>query len=285
MAVLSKCQKISHDLGMLPQYIIYFFNKLPIRKKVIDDAISKYNKKRKFVYFGTWYLHGHKNKLKFRKPYDKVLQNVFSQSLNSTKTFLSFIKENKEKFKIKKKILFSIAYCYSEYSIHFISFIFDPERKKLIHFDPGVRLYKEGQDILVPSVINVFKKTNLIKSHIELGKTCTKYIYNLKKEQIGIQFNGKSRDAYCQSWTLCFLIHEIKHYDESMETFCRLKPVNRKLYLYKDFIIPFLEKNRKYMQTILKMLVSDGYNAEKPLTYLKLLKNQVKTCKKSTWKV
>ena len=41
------------------------------------------------------------------------------------------------------------------------------------------------------------------------------------------------------------------------------------LYLYKDFIIPFLEKNMKYMQTILKMLVSDGYKTKKPLTYLR----------------
>ncbi len=285
MAVLSKCQKSAHDLGMLPQYIIYFFNQLPIRKKVIHDAISKYHKKQKFVYFGTWYLHGKKDELKFRKPYDKVLQNIFSTSLTPQKNFLTFMKQNKEKFKIKKKILFTVAYCYSKCSIHFISFIFDPENKKLIHFDPGVRLYKEGQDILVPSVIEVFRKTNLIKSHIELGKTCPKYVYNLKKEQIGIQFNGKSRDAYCQSWTLCFLIHEIKHYDESVETFCRLKPVNRKLYLYKDFIIPFFEKNLKYMQIVLKMLKDDGYSVKKPLTYLKLLKNQVKSCKKSTWKV
>ena len=278
----NRCEIVNDKLSYLAQYIIYFFNRLPNRNKVIRDAIKREKKDHAFTNFGTWYVHGPKHELKFCKPFDKELHPNL-RKLSKELNVLQFMKKFKKDFEIRRKILFTVCYCYGKQSVHFISFIYDPVKRQLIHFDPGYLLYPEGQKILVPSIVAVFKKCKLIdntaSSDIELGGDCKKYLYNLQKQEIGIQFNGRNRDAFCQSWTLHFLVNEIHKYDKSIEKYCRIKAPNRPLYLFKHFIIPFLESDPQYMSTIVNDLKLDVSSTKSPKTYLKLLKEKVKVCR------
>ena len=277
----NRCMIVNEELGKLGQYIIYFFNKLPIRTKVIRNAIYQYKKDDKFCYFGTWYVEGPKFKLKFTDPYDEELKKDLEKN-----TFVhDFMKKNKHSFELKRKILFTVCYCYKINSVHFISFIYDSKKRKLICFDPGVHCYPEGQKILVPSIVKIFKQLKLIenneygKAYNELGDDCPQYQYILRQEPIGIQYNGKSKDAFCQSWSLFFLVDQIKQYDENIEDLCRIVPENRELHLYKHFIIPFLEKNPNYLKEIIEDLKEEYDYSKKPKTYLKLLKEYIDVCK------
>ena len=278
---MNRCMVVNKELGRLGQYIIYFFNKLPIRTKVIRSAIKQYKKDDKFCYFGTWYVEGPKLKLTFRDPYDEELKKDFKEKMS----VYHFIKKHKEDFELKRKILFTVCYCYEDYNVHFVSFIYDSKKRKLTHFDPGVHCYPKGQEVLVPSIVNVFKRLKLIeknkygKSHDELGDDCPRYNYKLKNEPIGIQYNGKNKDAFCQSWTLFFLIDQIKHYDENIEELCRIVPENRELHLYEHFIIPFLKKDSSYLKEIIEDLKDEISHPKKPKEYLKLLEEYIHVCK------
>ena len=279
-----ECSIIDNDLGLLGQYIIYFFNRLPIRTKIIREEIEKNRKDDTFCYFGTWYVEGRKNRLRFRSPFDSELHSDL-ESLSRSFTLNQFLRKFKKKFQIKRKVIFTVCYCYEEGKVHFVSFIYDSDSKKLMHFDPGIHLYQEGQTVLVPSIVNGFVKANLIpkeKSDIEIGTQCARYIYNLKKENIAIQYNGQDKDAYCQTWTLAFLLKEIRKSTKNIEHFCTIIPENRSLYLYKEFIIPFLRKNKKYMEEIVKDMKEDyDYSLEfkTPKEYLELLDLKIKNCK------
>lgn len=279
-----ECSIIDNDLGLLGQYIIYFFNRLPIRTKIIRQEIETNRKDDTFCYFGTWYVEGRKNRLRFQDPFDSELHSDL-ESLSKSFTLNQFLRKFKKKFQIKRKVIFTVCYCYEEGKVHFVSFIYDSDSKKLMHFDPGIHLYQEGQTVLVPSIVNGFVKANLIpkeKSDIEIGTQCARYIYNLKRENIAIQYNGQDKDAYCQTWTLAFLLKEIRKSTNNIEHFCTIIPENRSLYLYKEFIIPFLRKNKKYMEEIVKNMKEDyDYLLEfkTPKEYLELLDLKIKNCK------
>ena len=283
----NRCQIVNQELGRLGQYIIYFFNKLPIRSKVIKSAITQYKKDDKFCYFGTWYLRGQKFKLNFDSPYDKELETDFDD-FQKNMSLSNFIKKHVEHFELKRKILFTCCYCYDYASVHFVSFIYDSKRRKLTHFDPGVHVYPKGQEVLVPSVVKAFKRAKLIeknkygKSNDELGDDCPRYQYILKQEPIGIQYDGNHRDAFCQSWTLFFLVDQIKHFDESVEDLCRITPENRELHLYQHFIIPFLKKKGnypKYLKEIIESLKEEEeIKVKSPKKYLELLEDYINVC-------
>ena len=281
-----RCQIVNEELGRLGQYIIYFFNKLPIRSKVIKSAIRQYKKDDKFCYFGTWYLRGPKFKLNFDDPYDHELETDF-EFFKKNMTLSNFLKKHSGNFELKRKIMFTCCYCYDYASVHFVSFIYDSKRRKLTHFDPGVHLYPKGQEVLVPSVVKAFKLAKLIeknkygKPNDELGDDCPRYQYILKQEPIGIQYNGNNRDAFCQSWTLFFLVDQIKHFDESVENLCRIIPENRELHLYEHFIIPFLKKKGnypKYLNEIIQDLKDEDVKVKSPKQYLKLLEDYINVC-------
>lgn len=279
-----ECSIINEDLGILGQYIIYFFNRLPIRSHIIREEIEKKQKDDTFCYFGTWYVEGRRNRLRFREPFDSELHSKLD-SLSKTHSLNQFLKKFKKKFKMKRKIIFTVCYCYEEGKVHFVSFIYDSNTRKLIHFDPGIHLYEEGQNVLVPSIVNGFIGANLIpkhKSDVELGTQCARYVYNLKKENIAIQYNGEDKDAYCQTWTLAFLLKEIRKSSKNIEQFCTIIPENRSIYLYKEFINPFLRKNKKYMEDIVKDMkedYSDFIEFKTPKEYLELLDLKTKKCK------
>merc|ERR1711988_104793 len=80
--------------------------------------------------------------------------------------------------------------------------------------------------------------------------------------------------------TLCFLVNEIRTYEISIKRFCVVNPANRSLYLYKQFIIPFLDPSKNnYLEQIVHNMKEDGYdNIKSPEKYLQLLKQQVSSC-------
>jgi hypothetical protein len=274
-----QCSIIHNELGPLGQYIIYFFNRLDIRSEIIKNAIRKKKKDNLFCYFGTWYVEGNKNNLKFRSPYDKQLH----PDLKNYSDVNDFMLKFKTSFQLKRKILFTVCYCYEDNRVHFVSFIYDSSKKSLYHFDPGYYLYREGQTILVPSIVNAFQNAGLIRKDTEeIGKQCPRYIYDLKENEIAVQYDGRDKDSYCQTWTLCFLVNEIQTYEKSIKKFCVINPENRSLYLYKQFIIPFLDSDQNnYLQEIIYNMKVDGYdNLKSPEKYLQLLKQQVSSCAK-----
>ena len=284
-----RCSVVNYELGKLGQYIIYYFNKLKVRSKIIKNAIKKYKKDDKFHYFGTWGLEGSVYRLKFREPFDKEVSDC--EFFEKNMSLSDFIKLHKDEFEIKRKVIFTCNYCYNfsefSYSTHFVSFIYDSKRRKLTMFDPGIDCYPQGQDILVPSIVRCFKKNKLIsknkygKSHDELGDDCQNLKYTLKQEPIGIQYNGVSKDSFCQTWTLMFLVDQIKKFDEQVQNLCRIVPENRELYLYKTFIIPFLKKDKKYLKEIINNLKDDVDHVKTTDEYIQLLDEYVNVCRVS----
>ena len=211
-----RCKVVNDNLANIGQYIIFFMNRVDIRGKIIKEMIRKEKKNKIFQYCGTWYVEGKKNKLKFTDPFDK---NIPSDKNSKNLNVNSFIKTYRETFCFEKKILFTVVYCYEEGNVHFVAFIYDPTDRTLKHFDPGVHLYPVGQKIIVPSIHKAFYDAKLVdrktlKMDDEVGTHCKKYIYGLKDRELGIQYNGQNKDAFCQSWSLHWLLDNIQKYNK-----------------------------------------------------------------------
>ena len=279
-----RCKVVNDNLANIGQYIIFFMNRVDIRGKIIKEMIRKERKKKIFQYCGTWYVEGKKNKLKFTDPDDDNIPfDRTSKYLNVNR----FMKTCRETFCSEKKILFTVVYCYEEGNVHFVAFIYDPMDRTLKHFDPGIHLYPVGQNIIVPSIHKAFYDAKLVdkknvKSDDEIGKDCKKFIYGLKDRELGIQYNGVNKDAFCQSWTLQWLLDNIQKYNKSIKKYCIVKPKNRVLYLFQHFIIPLMEDHPNYLKNIIKEYKEDKELKSESMTaenILKLLKQKVKVCK------
>ena len=80
------------------------------------------------------------------------------------------------------------------------------------------------------------------------------------------------KTPFVQSWTLFFLIDQIRNFNESVEGMCSVAPENRELYLYREFIIPILESNESYLKKIINNMKSQIAQPKSPEQYKKLLK-------------
>ena len=221
------------------------------------------------------------NQLIFLKYSDysiwKKLLPQHKKSYYFSKKFTNFLKENRQLFS-KKKILFTVCLHYNLRNVHYVSFVYDYSKKFLVSFDPGVMLYPEGQDIIVKGIVDSFQKANLLMKTTELGSSCYKYRYHFKNEKIGIQYNIEDKDAWCQSWSLYFLIEQIKNND-IIEKVCKTYPYNREIYLMENFIIPILKQNEKYIyEIVLDLCISNEVTVD-PEKVIEYLQNYTKYCK------
>lgn len=295
-----KCLETNSKLGPIPQHIIYHFNEKEVRNKIITESIRENRKQDEYTYLGTFNIQDETRgsstkqnqpvdvvvtspfefslwfddklqskdtseeqkrqirKLKSHSNFGKIQENAYGRELLN-----DFIKAYKSLFEKRPKTIFTVCYHYKEANVHFVSFLYLKENKELYSFDPGVGLYEEGQDILVPKIVESFQKSALLppsgsNNHLELGKMCPKFRYIFRNEPIGIQYNGKTKDAFCQTWTLYYLVQTIQ--DQTIvKKLCQKHPANREVYLFKEFIIPILEKNPDYVQKIyLSTHVSEG---------------------------
>jgi len=137
-----------------------------------------------------------------------------------------------------KKYLFTVAYRYRSNRIHYVAFVYDASTHQLICFDPGYNLYLYGRFKIIPIVISIFKQS--IPSLVVQGKCpMTKY---------GIQFTNQSKfpaDAFCQTWTLFFLISYLhKNGDISFfKEWCKIPPSKRQYFLLHHFVLPTTKKH------------------------------------------
>lgn len=278
-----ECQEINQILGILPQHIIYYFNDLDVRNYVINSHITKLKKQDKFCNFGTINMKNKENGdiilcddydiktwRKFKKS--KKIQNYYDKNIND------FFHEMRDVFLLKPKTVFTVCLHYNQVSVHYVSFIYDRRTKELISFDPGVHVYPEGQDVIVPTIKNVFENIKLLKKNTELGNTCYQHRYFFENEPIGIQYNSETKDAFCQNWTLYFLVEQIKSHN-IIRRVCRIHPANREIHLFRDFIIPMLLERRKFVHGICDSVFRESNKIYLPNEVVQLLNIYTKSCK------
>ena len=252
---MSKIKKetSSMDQSSFLQNFIYLMNNPQVRESIIKDFCKTC--KDKIIYLGTFYVSGAKYNLvdnSFKTPFDKKLVKKMKQC---------------QKKANNQNIHFTVSYTYDEVSVHFVTFVYEFSKKKMIHFDPGIGMYDHGQKTIVPSVLAIFQNSNLLDENNELG-ICHKFMWKGKKT--GVQFNNLyhlscPRDAFCQSWTIFFIYQSTKSKTFSfVKKWCNIAPEKREAFLILNFIIPVLKYFPQYRLKVEENLPSHNY--------LKLLK-------------
>lgn len=250
------------------QEFIYFMNDTKVRDEIISKRLSTLQSNAHWL--GSWNVQGEKYNLTFLQT-----PSVFSSS-SKHKSVQTMLQKKFPRYK-NGQYMFTICYHYEDRKVHYVSFIYDANRKKLQHFDPGISLYLHGQETLVPSVYNIFKSIGLIHKSQELGKCIhqTKW----KGKTMGIQFDGNTKlklpaDAFCQTWTVFFLIRIMINDFESedfVRKWCSIRPKRREAFLISSFILPLLlEYPRFYKQICNKIDSQDNF--------IKLMYDYVEGC-------
>jgi hypothetical protein len=233
-------------MSSLLQNIIYFFNQTKIRNYVIEHFIEMYHVKEKVVWDGTYYFNEEGKMDNYYHPELKEKSTTLTEFIKSRKPFHE---KNKKKF-----IIFTACILYEENKVHYLAFVYDTQRQLLVCFDPGIRLYHKGQDILVPLLAKTFKECRLIPTlkNIERVGLCSKKFYG---QQWGIQYEGSNpkqtnlpADSFCQLWTICFLVEFIKNRcsDTFLSHWCTVPPKIREsfalTYANQFFTLPYVYK-------------------------------------------
>jgi hypothetical protein len=145
--------------------------------------------------------------------------------------------------------MFTVCLLYDVNLVHYVSFVYLPSERVLLSFDPGVEVYPHGQKTIVPRVHALMKSLGLVDAHRVEG-ACSVFRFRQKKH--GVQFNGRTADklpadAFCQSWTLFFLVRVLYLPDRSLDRiaalvrdWCRIPPEGRQYFLTSFFILPTL---------------------------------------------
>lgn len=227
------------------QNFIYLMNDENVRSTIITKFCKDCSRNLKYI--GTFYVNGSKYNLidtKQKQSFKKVLTSKL------------------KKLKTKNEIHFTVSYSYNINSVHYVSFVYLPSTKKLIHFDPGISMYEQGQKTIVPSVFQLLKQENLLKTQEEIGE-CPKF--NWGKKKTGVQFNNHPyqpcpRDAFCQTWTVFFIYQTSKCKTfRFVKKWCEIPPEKRETYLVQNFIAPILRYFPNYYQSVQKDLPKQNY--------------------------
>jgi hypothetical protein len=154
--------------------------------------------------------------------------------------------------------LFTLSYLYEGNRIHYIAVTYDKKTKTVVIFDSGYNLYPVGKTILIPLVKRMF--LSLSSKILFFEKTScqsSKYGVQLKKDtKRHIKLNNDShRDAFCQSWSLFFLMCYVRYQGDLnyFEKWCQLKSNQRLEYLIQNFVIPVINSNRYLFQKYWKL--------------------------------
>lgn len=259
----------------LMQELIYFFNEYEVRERVLTRFIKNAHLEKKCEYLGTLdvteFHHErhdllivdnkhHPSSLRFSILQRILPKSEHPQTFSTPESFLkspfniTHLLETNKKFRklftqrptvIK---LFSVCLQYKVNSVHFCAFIYDPIKKIIVCFDPGASLYLGGERHIIPGIVKAFRQSSLIGMHeknsvLTLG-LCGKSYF---KKFWGVQFNGQHpkevilpADAFCQTWTLFFLcefiLNQLSFDFQYFRHWCHLKPRDRELFLFHDFI-------------------------------------------------
>lgn len=244
MQLLGMNQTKNNGISGLLQNIIYFFNQTNIRDYVINHYIGLYSMENKVQWDGTYYFNQ-----------QGIMDFHYHPELTKPITIEEFL-GMKKIYKKKKTqfIIFTACILYEGNKVHYLAFVYDTARKILVCFDPGIRLYHKGQEELIPILTDAFKDNGLLESfgHIERIGLCKKKYHGV---QWGIQYQGTDpsnthlpADAFCQLWTICFLVEFMKNRcsDSFLTHWCKVPPKQREsfalTYANQFFSLPYVYK-------------------------------------------
>jgi hypothetical protein len=243
-------------------------------KRVRSEIIKYYidlSSKKNIKWLGTWTIS---------LDDDCRLMDPIQQ-LKSQDSVKNLIHKNKNSF-IESTCLFTVNIVYEINKVHYVSFIYNPDDKILISFDPGVQLYHHGQKTIIPFIRKTFNESGLIASRQFLREhnlgTCHDYSFCGKKW--GIQYNGRNEsslpaDSFCQTWTIYFFIRYLIETDfEYVKNWCRVAPKKREFIITSFFLIPNILKF-KSLQIVYMKYLENKYSLSEIMS---VLYNFAETC-------
>lgn len=259
-------------ISQLLQCFIYTMNDSSLRSIIIDYYINKLELRNKFQNLGTWYINYENDKVTMRQQKNQKLQY--------DRNFDLFIKKNKHILTDKTKLsIFTVCVLYDLNSVHFVSFIYDPLLHKLFNFDSGYEVYPLGQKVINKCTryyfhINGLISSNRMQSSQNFGR-CEEYSScgNIKR---GIQYNGNHQsllpaDAFCQTWSLWYLIREMKQYVindgiqnsskkkyDCIKNWCKMFPSEREFIIITSCVIPWLTFIPEVQKVYMNCLQNEG---------------------------
>lgn len=159
--------------------------------------------------------------------------------------------------------LATLSYTYENHQIHYVSVVYDTKNRKVILFDSGYNLYLIGKNRMLSNTREVIK--GLTVKHLVMEKKACRH------SRYGVQLNGQrgvsvSADAFCQSWSLYFLIcYAESNQDLSFfKRWCAIDPPFRQCFLFQMFILPVIQSTpwllAKYHLTLVPLLQNTVMN-------------------------
>jgi hypothetical protein len=242
-------------------------NDFRVRNEILQYHLSQSKKQHMYTWMGTWVVRRHEDNELWFEDFDPHLFR--RQKKISVIQFLSSTK--KKWIKTTQSSVFTVCLLYDVTSVHYVTFVYDPKHRRLLSFDPGVELYHHGQKTIVPMIRNIFASLDMIEKTRNIG-TC--HSYRFQKKSFGIQFNGNIHhvlpaDAFCQSWTLFFLIRLFYQNDNNIDSFvtnwCRIKPRRREMFLSSQFLLPtllYFPRINKRFETMLPSELRSSYKED-----------------------
>lgn len=239
---MNPCQERN---SYLYQSFIHMMNDFQVRNEILSYHRKRTAKQDKYKWAGTWVVR-EKNKMLTFEDLDPCL---FKKGTTPGFTVERFLQTRKRMFqKSSVFVMFTVCILYETNLVHYVSFVYDTKERSLLSFDPGVELYLHGQKTIVPLIQRAFEKSGLLRdsNHSILG-ACHSFGFRNKKP--GVQYNGNDHhslpaDAFCQSWTIFFLVRLI-HCEETdprvfLERWCNIHPRDREAFITSFFILPTL---------------------------------------------
>lgn len=231
--------------GDMLQNIIYFFNQVEIRDHVINHYLKFTPSGKKVVWDGTYYFDENgRIDSHYHKGHDGEHLRDFIKNRHI------FQKRDDPE---KRFVMFTACILYEGNRVHFLSFVYDKNRKLLVCFDPGINLYHKGQDVLIPLLRSSFVANGLLskeKEALERVGLCARPYYG---KTFGIQYEGSDpsktslpADSFCQSWTLFFLIEFLRHNcsDRFVASWCKIPPKYREGFIITYYFLPWLQQDQ-----------------------------------------
>ena len=234
-----------YQVSDMIQNLIYFFNQPSIRDYILLLNIKTLPAGKRIQWDGTYFFNEKANIDPYHHP-------------DSADVPLSDFLKKRTAYTDAKNgyVLSTCCITYEGNRVHFLSLIYDKNRKLLIFFDPGIHLYEKGQDVAVPIVMDAFLKNGWIKktSQIERVGLCS-HVFHGKKW--GIQYNGSDpkttklpADSFCQSWTLYYLVEFLRNKctDKFFSNWCSIPPKKRETFMLMNFFLPLVRTDNFVMK-------------------------------------
>lgn len=244
-----RCLSQDPNISRYLQEFIYCLNDERHRDTVIRRAI-----KSDMQWLGTWYVRNLHDQHP-RKPPALVIASKSRFCPTVGAPLADVIRANISVFAVKdddtiyRYKCFTVCILYQTNLVHYVAFVFDVRHRSLLSFDPGVELYQRGLKTVIPALRKIFFTLGLCTAPMLKQDALTVGRCDMKfhGKRFGVQYNGRIHrdlpaDAFCQTWTLFFLVRLHASRDASFvqKEWCKIDPFQREAYLLVTFIIPLL---------------------------------------------